>query len=92
MMDMLGIKELRPPASHDPKSPNAVNYDEAKANRYPKTLPDPLKLKNGKRVTSAKSGGQSGGRRLWRISIAMCWDACRRTCPKVTWEVMNTSR
>ena len=54
MMDMLGIKQLRPAASHDPKSPNAVNYDESKADRYPGTLPDPLKLKNGKRVTSAK--------------------------------------
>ena len=54
MMDILGIKQLRPAASHDPKSPNAVNYDESKADRYPGTLPDPLKLKNGKRVTSAK--------------------------------------
>jgi len=38
MMDLLGIKQLRPAASHDPKSPNAVNYDESKANPYP-TLP-----------------------------------------------------
>jgi len=53
LMEMLGIKELRPGASHDPASPNAVNYDESKANVYP-TLPDPLLLKNGKRVNSAK--------------------------------------
>ena len=48
MMDLLGIKQLRPPASHDPKSPFAVNSDEGKADRYPGTLPDPLRLKNGK--------------------------------------------
>src|ERR1017187_338300 len=42
-MAALGIKELRPAASRDPKSPNAVNYDESKANQYPNTLPDPLK-------------------------------------------------
>lgn len=35
LMDLLGIKELRPGASHDPKSPYAVNYDESKANVYP---------------------------------------------------------
>ena len=35
------------------KSPNAANYDEAKANPDPK-LPDPLILKNGKKVTTAK--------------------------------------
>src|SRR5205085_9548611 len=54
MMDLLQIKSLRPGANpNDPKAPNAVNYDESKANPYP-TLPDPLLLKNGKRVTSAR--------------------------------------
>jgi len=28
LMNLLGIKELRPGASHDPKSPNPTNYDE----------------------------------------------------------------
>ena len=52
MMDLLGIKELRHGAGNDPKSPFMANYDESKANVYP-TLPDPLLLKNGKRVTTA---------------------------------------
>ncbi|HRR57240.1 MAG TPA: hypothetical protein P5057_09745, partial [Acidobacteriota bacterium] len=41
MLDLLGIKLLRPGA--DPRNlnaPNAANYDEAKANPYP-CLPDP---------------------------------------------------
>lgn len=54
MMEMLKITSLRPGANpNNPQAPNAVNYDEAKANPYP-ILPDPLTLKNGKQVTSAK--------------------------------------
>ena len=53
LMDLLHITSLRPGANgNDLKAPNAVNYDEAKANPYP-VLPDPLLLKNGKRVTNA---------------------------------------
>ena len=51
MLDLLGLKEsdLRPRPDGDAKSPNATNYDESKANVYP-NLPDPLVMKNGKRV------------------------------------------
>lgn len=51
MMKQLGIKALRPGPSGDEKSPNAANYDEAKANPYP-NLPELLTLKNGKKVTT----------------------------------------
>ena len=53
MLDQLGITKLRPGPSGDPKSPDSANYDEARANPYP-DWPDPLRLNNGKRVTSAK--------------------------------------
>jgi len=54
MMDLVGIKELRPAASHtDPNSPHFANYDESKANIYP-SPPDPLVLNDGKRVSSAR--------------------------------------
>ena len=54
MLQQLGIKSTRQGANgNDPKAPNAANYDEAKANPYP-NLPDPLVLKNGKKVTSSK--------------------------------------
>jgi hypothetical protein len=89
LMDLLGIKELRPGAdAHNPKSPTAVNYDESKANVYP-SLPDPLLLKNGKRVTSAK---------LWwtkrRPEIVEDFDReilgrAPANLPKVTWEVVS---
>jgi len=53
MKDQLGITTLRPgPSGNAPAgAPNAANYDPAKANPYP-DLPDPLKLKDGRRVTS----------------------------------------
>jgi hypothetical protein len=55
MMQLLKITSLRPGADgRNTEAPNAANYDEAKANPYPK-LPDPLVLNNGKKVTSAKT-------------------------------------
>ena len=75
-MDMLGIKELRGGVTNDMTSPNAANYDESKANVYP-NLPDPLVLKNGKRVTTAK---------VWwtkrRPEIVRFWAAFPPTCLK----------
>jgi len=91
LMDLLGIKELRHGADGDPKSPFAANYDESKANVYP-TLPDPLLLKNGKRVTSAK---------VWwtkrRPEIVDDFDReilgrVPANVPKVTWEVVSTTQ
>ena len=52
MMDLLGIKTVRPGASGSPSAPNAANYDELKANIYG-PAPDPLVLNNGKVVTTA---------------------------------------
>src|SRR5205807_2407345 len=53
MMELLNIKELRRGANgNDRSAPNAANYDESKANPYP-SLPDPLVLKNGPKVTTA---------------------------------------
>src|SRR5262245_42941299 len=92
MLGQLQITSLRPGANpNDAKAPNAVNYDEAKANPYPK-LPDPLLLKNGKRVASAK---------VWwdkrRSEIVEDFDreVCGRV-PKniaaVKWEVVRTGK
>jgi GH35 family endo-1,4-beta-xylanase len=55
MLSQLNITSIRQGANgNDPKAPNAANYDEAKANPYP-VLPDPLVLKNGQKVTDAKT-------------------------------------
>jgi hypothetical protein len=90
MMDLLGIKELRPGRDgSNPQSPNYVNYDESKANPYP-DLPNPLVLNDGKKVTSAK---------MWwkerRPQIAADFDediygVTPKRTPKVRWEVTKT--
>jgi hypothetical protein len=53
MLDQLGIKlsEKRRGASGNPKDSNAANRFEEKVNQY--KLPDPLVLKNGKKITTA---------------------------------------
>src|ERR1039458_78121 len=53
LLDLLHITALPPGVSPNAKSPNAVNYDEAKANPWP-NLPNPLVLNNGKPVKAAK--------------------------------------
>src|SRR3954471_5475402 len=55
IMDLLHIAELRPGRNgSNPQAANYANYDEAKANSFP-DLPDPLVLKNGKKVKDAKT-------------------------------------
>jgi hypothetical protein len=83
LMDLLGIKELRPGDEKD------ANYDEDKANIYP-TLPDPLTEKSGKRVTTAREWWS-----VRRPEIVADYDReiLGRTpdhLPKVTWEVVSS--
>ena len=71
-------------------SPNAVNYDEGKADKYPGTLPDPLKLKNGKRVTTAKMWWKE---RRPEIEADFDSEVVGRVpahVPSVKWEVTDT--
>lgn len=91
MMDLLGIKSLRPGRNGmNPQAANYANYDEAKANPYP-NLPDPLILKNGQKVTTA---------RMWwnqrRPEIAEDFDReiygrVPQNTPKVNWEITSTT-
>jgi hypothetical protein len=89
LMDLLGIASLRRGPAADPASPNAANYDEAKAAPYP-SLPDPLTLKSGRRVGSADEWW-----RLRRPEIAEAFDRevygrVSPVVPKVAWNVTRT--
>ena len=91
MMDLLGIKTLRPGASGDANSPNAANYDQSKADVY-KSLPDPLLLKDGRKVTSARMWWT---RRRPEIQEDFDREILGRTpanLPRVTWEVVSTTQ
>jgi hypothetical protein len=90
MMNLLGIKELRPGSVYDSKSPNLTNYDESKANVYP-NLPDPLLLKNGKRVTSAKQWWTKRRPEIVEDFDREILGRVPANLPKVTWEVVSTT-
>src|SRR5258708_9011292 len=91
-MELLNIKELRRGADgNNRESPFYANYDEAKANPYP-TLPDPLVLKNGKKVTTAKAWWEQRRPEIVEDFDREIYGRVPKTTPKVTWEVTETIR
>jgi hypothetical protein len=86
MMEQLGIEALRPGASGNHNDPNHANYDELLANPYPR-LPDPLRLDDGEKVTSA---AMWWSQRRPQIVAAMEKDVYGRIpkdVPRVMWHV-----
>ncbi|MCM3870199.1 MAG: hypothetical protein ND895_05815, partial [Pyrinomonadaceae bacterium] len=91
MMDLLKITSLRPGADgRNPNAPNAANYDEAKANPYP-TLPDPLLLKNGKRVTTAKVWWTKRRPEIVEDFDREIYGRVPKVTPGVKWEVISAT-
>ncbi|HEY4008730.1 MAG TPA: acetylxylan esterase [Acidobacteriaceae bacterium] len=91
-MDLLGIKELRPGRDgYNKSSPNAANYDEAKANPYP-DLPDSLLLNSGKRVTSAKMWWRVRRPEIVEMFDREIYGRVPAHTPAVRWEVTATKR
>jgi hypothetical protein len=87
MMELLGIDKLRPGANGmNRQAPNAANYDESKANPYPK-LPDPLVLKNGERVTSADLWWYKRRPEIVEDFDREIYGRVPKVTPKVNWEV-----
>jgi len=91
MMDLLHISSLRRGADGDPKSPNAANYDESKANPDLK-LPDPLRLKNGKKVTTAKMWWKNRRAEIVEEFDREIYGRVPMNTPKVNWEVVSTAK
>jgi hypothetical protein len=91
MMDLLGIKELRPGRNGSNKdAPNYANYDESKANPFP-TLPDPLVLNNGKKVTAAKDWWDKRRPEIVELFDREIYGRVPKVTPKVKWEVTSTT-
>jgi hypothetical protein len=91
MMDLLHITSLRPGVSGDPKSPNSANYDESKANPYPK-LPDPLLLNDGRKVTTAKMWWSERRPEIIEDFDREVYGRVPRSTPRVRWEVTGLAR
>jgi hypothetical protein len=86
MKELLRIKELRPGASGNAKGPNPANYDEAKANPYPK-LPDPLLLKDGTKVSTGEMWWKKRRPEIVEDFDREIYGRVPKETPKVTWEV-----
>jgi hypothetical protein len=91
LMDLLHIAEIRHGAdgSH-PEAPNYANYDESKANPYP-NLPDPLVLKNGKKVTTAKMWWDQRRPEIVEDFDREIYGRVPKVTPSVKWEVVSTT-
>jgi hypothetical protein len=89
MMDQLGIKTLRPGPSGNETAPNHANYDEALANPYP-NLPDPLTLRNGKKVTTPAVWWNQRRPEIVEDFDREVLGRVPKDIPKVTWEVTKT--
>jgi len=88
---LLGIKELRRAADGRNKdAPNAANYDESKANPFP-TLPDPLVMKNGKKVKNANMWWKQRRREIIEDFDREVYGRLPKNPPSVKWEVVSTT-
>jgi hypothetical protein len=92
LMDLLHISSLRKGAdgSH-PDAPNYANYDESKANPYP-DLPDPLVLKNGKKVTTAAMWWNQRRPEIVEDFDREIYGRVPKITPGVKWEVISTTK
>ncbi len=91
MLQQLGITTLRPGVDGmNPNAANAANYDEAKANPYP-DLPDPMMLKNGKMVTSAKIWREKRRPEIVEDFDREIYGRMPLKTPGVLWEVTKTT-
>jgi (4-O-methyl)-D-glucuronate---lignin esterase len=91
LMDLLHISSLRRGADGDPKSPYAANYDESKANPHPK-VPDPLLLKNGRKVTTAKMWWDMRRPEIVEDFDREVYGRVPKNAPKVNWEVVSATK
>jgi len=91
-MDLLHISALRRGADgRNTQAPNAANYDESKANPYP-NLPDPLVLKNGRKVTTAAMWWNQRRPEIVEDFDREIYGRLPTNLPKVTWEVTKSTQ
>jgi peptidoglycan/xylan/chitin deacetylase (PgdA/CDA1 family) len=90
MLAQLRIDSTRRGPSGNPSAPDAANTDESKATQY-KSLPDPLTLKNGKKVTDAKTWWNKRRPEIVEDFDREIYGGIPKNTPKVTWEVLSVT-
>ncbi len=89
MLAQLKISSTRSGPSGNPSAPNAANTDESKATPYT-SLPDPLLLKNGKKVNDAKTWWNKRRPEIMEDFDREIYGRVPRQTPKVNWILVNT--
>lgn len=89
MLSQLQITSARPGPSGNPQSPNAANSDESKVPPY--TLPDPLLLTGGKKVTDPKTWWNKRRAEIVEDFDREVYGRFPKNLPKVNWEVVSTA-
>ena len=90
MMDLLHIRSLRRGPDGDPESPNAANFDESKVAPY--TLPDPLRLKNGKPVDTVEVWWKQRRPEIVEDFDREIYGRVPPSTPRVHWAVRSTTK
>jgi peptidoglycan/xylan/chitin deacetylase (PgdA/CDA1 family) len=88
MLARLHIDSTRRGPSGNPSAPNAANTDESKASPYT-TLPDPLTLKNHKKVTDAKTWWNRRRSEIVEDFDREIYGRVPKNTPKVNWQVVS---
>ena len=88
MLALLHITSTRPGPSGNPQAPNAANIDESNASPYT-TLPDPLTLKNGKKVTDAQMWWNKRRPEIVEDFDSEVYGRVPKNTPKVKWEIVK---
>lgn len=90
MLSQLGISSTRPGPSGNPQAPNAANIDESKASPY-KSLPDPLALNNGRKLTDAKKWWNKRRPEIVEDLDREVYGRTPKDLPSVKWELLSTT-
>lgn len=89
MLQQLHIDSTRRGPSGNPKDANAANSDESKVPAY--VLPDPLTLRNGKKVTDAKTWWSKRRPEIVEDFDKEIYGRVPANIPAVKWEVISTT-
>jgi len=90
---MMGLLHITSPLRNgadgrNTQAPNYANYDEARANPYP-ALPDPLVLRNGKKVTKAETWWKQRRPEIVEDFDREIYGRLPKDIPNVKWEVVS---
>jgi len=87
MMKELGITQLRPGPSGDPKAPNSANTDESKVPPYPE-MPDPLVFNDGSKVDSPEKW-EKRRKEIMEDFDREIYGRVPANTPAVDWEIVS---